>query len=117
MLLPLQTRPDLGLIVLVGIIALIIFFVKMARDVQTGVNQPTSNERRNVLETLLAMVVTLFLLAYTLPDAISSLEKESDWLIIESGETYTVSEGETEEYVGIEDNGTLNLNGTIALRG
>lgn len=120
MLVPLQSRPDLTLIVLAGLIVVIVFLTKMAQEVQQQSRSPTPQGRRNFLESLLAVIVTVVLLAYTLPNAISTFEEddsESRILTIESGETYTVSSGENETWVAVHDNGVLNLNGSMDLEG
>lgn len=105
----LQTRPDLALIAVVGLLVVIVFLVKMAIDV--GNTQDVDQARRGII----GIVVAVVLMAYTLPDAISSLSEESCWLTIEDDQTYTVSSGESEEYCGIRCDGQLNLNGHVEL--
>ncbi len=72
----LQSRPDLTLIAIVGLIAVVLFLVKMAEDIHRGAASPDSGSRRSFIESIVALFVSIFLLAFTLPTAITTLEED-----------------------------------------
>lgn len=117
----LAARPDLTWIVIGGLLVLVMWMVgtiiEMNKSTRGGVSR---QERRNFIKTGVSLTFGVVLAAYMLPDAIDSMEtddSESRILRIGSGEEYTVESGETETWLAVYDNGVLNLNGTIELKG